>query len=91
MKEQEKQLKNTTDTLICIAGTRFYHDHRPLNDGETVDLRGFVDGEGTLHWDVPSGNWCIQEFLCCHDPLPHADYLSADASGTVLEAAMAGV
>ena len=38
VEEQEKQLKNTTDTLICIAGTRFYHDHKPLNDGETVDL-----------------------------------------------------
>ena len=45
VEEQEKQLKNTTDTLICIAGTRFYHDHKPLNDGETVDLIRESDNE----------------------------------------------
>lgn len=38
VEKQAKRLKNPNDTLICIAGTRFYHDHRPLNDNAIVDL-----------------------------------------------------
>ena len=38
VEKQAKILENTNDTIICIAGTRFYHDHKLLNDGETVEL-----------------------------------------------------
>ncbi len=38
VEKQAKILENTNDTIICIAGTRFYHDHKLLNDGETVEI-----------------------------------------------------
>ena len=27
--------------------------------GDIVDLTGKMDKDGTLHWDVPAGNWTI--------------------------------
>jgi hypothetical protein len=60
-----------------------------LRDGDTRDLRRDMTGEHELQWDVPTGNWCVQEFLCCEDPVPNANYLNYDAARAFLEESFA--
>lgn len=55
-----------------------------LHDGELIDVEPMIRDGNVLEWDVPTGNWCVHEFLCRHDPLPGADYLSYEASFSML-------
>ncbi len=57
-----------------------------LMDAQMVDLRTMTDETGCLRWDVPSGNWCIHEFLCVPDLEPRVDYMSYEASRAALDA-----
>lgn len=48
--------------------------------GECIDLREFVQ-DGTLCWQVPSGNYTVREYLCIEDTEREgANYLSYEAS-----------
>ncbi|MBQ7338882.1 MAG: hypothetical protein IJW40_10595 [Clostridia bacterium] len=81
--------EQSVSVLLCDKGKRLSVVAVDLRDGETVDLREMVDKNSLLRWDVPTGNWCVQEFICRLDPKPHANYLSYTASLACLEAAYA--
>ena len=81
--EQHAQL------VLSGQGTRMSTVAVDQRDGDTVDLSQWVTAEHSLDWDVPTGNWCVQEFLCCEDPAPHANYLNYDASCAYLQASFA--
>ena len=56
--------EQSVSVLLCDKGKRLSVVAVDLRDGETVDLREMVDKNSLLRWDVPTGNWCVQEFIC---------------------------
>ncbi len=81
--------EQSVSLLLSDKGKRMSVVAVDLRDGDMIDLRDCVTEDGMLRWEVPTGNWCVQEFLCRSDPSPHADYMSAAAGEAMLEAAYA--
>lgn len=67
-----------------------HHCHRlslvAVNEtyGEIIDLRG-QEKDNSLSWDVPRGNWNIQEYYCEDDTADTVDYLDYDCCRRYLE------
>ena len=50
-----------------------------VDDLKVIDLREFVS-DGMLVWNVPDGNWNIEEYICMPAGNGYANFMSYDAS-----------
>lgn len=50
-----------------------------VDDRRIIDLRQFIDGD-ELVWNVPKGNWNIEEYICMPENNGFANFMSYDAS-----------
>lgn len=67
----KRKLRDTGDLMSVVAVS---------DDQRIIDLREYVK-DGVIEWEVPAGNWTIEEYICeCDRESSYIDFLNYDVS-----------